>query len=125
MNITGHQVKRISPMLAVADLDATLEFYTKVLKFDVSMRSPAYSIVERDGATIHFMKVANEEVLKAVRGHTEIYVEVADIAPLWEHVSRFKNEYRIRDLFDRDYGMREFHIDDPNGCLVFVGQKIS
>ena len=23
------------------------------------------------------------------------------------------------------YGMREFHISDPNDCLVFVGQRIS
>ena len=124
MPITTPQVKRISPMLAVADMDATLEFYVKVLEFEVSLRSPGYSIVGRDGATIHFMKAASEEVMKAVRGHTEIYVEVAAIAPLWEHVSRFKKEYRIRDLFDRDYGMREFHISDPNDCLVFVGQRI-
>ena len=124
MPITTPQVKRISPMLAVADMDATLEFYVKVLEFEVSFRSPGYSIVGRDGATIHFMKAASEEVMKAVRGHTEIYVEVAAIAPLWEHVSRFKKEYRIRDLFDRDYGMREFHISDPNDCLVFVGQRI-
>lgn len=112
-------------MLAVADMDATLDFYTKILGFDISMRSPGYSIVERDGATIHFMKADSEEVMKAVRGHTEIYIEVTDIAPLWEHVSQFKNDYRIRDLFDRDYGMREFHISDPNDCLVFVGQRLS
>jgi catechol 2,3-dioxygenase-like lactoylglutathione lyase family enzyme len=124
MPITTPQVKRISPMLAVADMDATLEFYLKVLEFEVSFRSPDYSIVGRDGATIHFMKAASQEVMKVVRGHTEIYVEVAAIAPLWEHVSRFKKEYRIRDLFDRDYGMREFHISDPNDCLVFVGQRI-
>jgi catechol 2,3-dioxygenase-like lactoylglutathione lyase family enzyme len=124
MNITTSQVKRISPMLAVADMDATLDFYTKILGFEVSMKSPAYSIVDRDGATIHFMKAASKEVMKAVRGHTEIYIEVADIAPLWEHVSRFKKDYPIRDLFDRDYGMQEFHISDPNDCLVFVGQRI-
>ena len=124
MNIGSSQIKRISPMLAVADMDATLEFYTKVLGFSVSMRSPAYSIVDRDGATIHFMKATNEEVMQTVRGHTEIYIEVSEIAPLWEHVSRFKKDYRIRDLFDRDYGMREFHISDPNDCLVFVGQRI-
>jgi len=111
-------------MLAVADMDATLEFYAKVLGFEVAMRSPEYSIVQRDGATIHFMKAASDEVKKAVRGHTEIYIEVADIAPLWGHVSAFRKDYRIRDLFDRDYGMREFHIEDPNDCLVFVGQKI-
>ena len=111
-------------MLAAADMDATLEFYTKVLGFEASFRSPAYSIVGRDGATIHLMKAASEAVMKAVRGHAEIYIEVSDITPLWEHVSRFKKEYRIRDLHDRDYGMREFHISDPNDCLVFVGQRI-
>ncbi len=124
MSMAPPQVKRISPMLAVADMEATLGFYTKVLGFEVSLKSPGYSIVSRDGATIHFMKAASDAVMKAVRGHTEIYIEVADIAPLWAHVSRFKNEYRIRDLFDRDYGMREFHISDPNDCLVFVGQRI-
>ena len=111
-------------MLAVADMDVTLEFYTKILGFEVAMKSPGYSIVERNGATIHFMKAASETVMQAVRGHTEIYIEVADIAPLWEHVSRFKPQYKIRDLFDREYGMREFHIGDPNDCLVFVGQRI-
>jgi catechol 2,3-dioxygenase-like lactoylglutathione lyase family enzyme len=111
-------------MLAVADMDVTVEFYSKVLGFEIAMKSPDYSILARDDATIHLMKAADETVMKAVRGHTEIYIEVSDIAPLWEHVRRFKNDYRIRDLFDRDYGMREFHIGDPNGCLVFVGQKL-
>src|SRR5947209_5240378 len=118
------QVKRISPMPAVADMETTLDFYSKVLGFEVSWKSADYSIVKRDDATVHFMKAASEAVLRAVRGHTEFYMEVSDIAPLWAHVSWFKDNYRIRDLFDRDYGMREFHIVDPNDCLVFVGQKI-
>lgn len=125
MNAAAPQVKRISPMLAVSEMDTTLDFYTKILGFVVSLRSPAYCVAERDGATIHFMAAASEEVMRAVRGHTEIYIEVADIAPLWEHVSRFKKDYRIRDLLDREYGMREFIISDPNDCLVFVGQRIS
>lgn len=118
-----HQVKRISPMLAVANIDETLAFYTGVLGFSVMRKSPGYAIVERNGATIHFMLAADESVLKAVRGHTDIYIEVDDIAPLWAHVNQFKDRYRIRDLFDQPYGMTEFHIGDPNGCLIFVGQK--
>ena len=122
--LPSHRVKRVSPMLAVADMDATLDFYTAVLGFSVAMKSPAYSIVERDGSTIHFMKAADESVMKAVRGHTEIYIEVDDITALWEHVKAFKGKYKmLRDLVDRDYGMSEFHIGDPNGCLVFVGQQ--
>jgi catechol 2,3-dioxygenase-like lactoylglutathione lyase family enzyme len=117
--------KKISPMLAVADMDETILFYQNVLGFSPTMRSPEYSIMERDGQTIHFQKAASEEVLKCVRGHTEIYIEVSGIDSLWEHVKAFKNRYKIRDLFDREYGMTEFHIGDPNDCLVFVGEPTS
>ena len=117
-----YTARKISPMLAVADMEETLAFYHDVLGFTPMMKSAGYAIVERDGQTIHFMKAASEEVMRCVRGHTEIYIEVSNIASLWEHVKTFKNRYSIRDLFDRDYGMTEFHIEDPNGCLVFVGE---
>ncbi len=51
-----------------------------------------------------------------------IYIEVSDIDILWDHVRTFKDRDRIHDLFDRDYGMREFHIHSPEGCLIFVGE---
>jgi catechol 2,3-dioxygenase-like lactoylglutathione lyase family enzyme len=118
-------VKRISPMLAVANMEETIAFYQNVIGCNPIMKSPEYSIVERDGQTIHFMKAASEEVMQCVRGHAEIYIEVCGIHSLWEHVKTFKHRYRIRDLFDREYGMTEFHIADPNDCLVFVGEPTS
>jgi len=120
--MTTSTVKKISPMLAVASMEETIAFYQNVLGFTPTMKSPGYSIVERDGQTIHFMKADSEEVLNCVRGHTEIYIEVNGIHSLWEHVKTFKDRYHIRDLFDREYGMTEFHIADPNECLVFVGE---
>jgi len=110
-------------MLAVGDMAETIAFYQSVLGFNPTLKSPEYSIVERDGQTIHFMKAASEEVMRCVRGHTEIYIEVRGIHRLWEHVKTFKDRCKIRDLFDREYGMTEFHIEDPNGCLVFVGEE--
>jgi predicted enzyme related to lactoylglutathione lyase len=118
----AYTAKKISPMLAVADMEETLGFYQEVLGFTARMKSPEYAIVERDGQTIHFMKAASEHVMECVRGHTEIYIEVSGIRSLWEHVKTFNERYSIRDLFDREYGMTEFHIGDPNGCLVFVGE---
>ena len=114
--------KRISPMLAIADMEETLSFYESVLGFKPIMQSPSYSIVERDGQTIHFKKAASEKVMDCVRGHAEIYVEVSGIHDLWEHVKNFKDRYKIRDLFYQHYGMTEFHVCDPNDCLVFVGE---
>jgi predicted enzyme related to lactoylglutathione lyase len=115
-------VKRISPMLATDDMEASILFYQDVLGFTPTLKSENYSIVERDGQSIHLQKAASEDVMKSMREHTEIYIEVSDIEALWEHVKTFKNRYRIRDLFDREYGMTEFHIADPHGCLVFVGE---
>ena len=114
--------KRISPMLVAADMNETLAFYRDVLGFTPTIESAEYAVVQRDGQTIHFQKAASEEVLRCVRGHTEIYIEVVGIRSLWDHVKTFKDRYRIRELFDREYGMTEFHINDPNGCLVFVGE---
>ena len=116
-------VKRISPMLAAANMKDTVAFYQDVLGFTPVTQSPEYAIMQRDGQTVHFMKAASEEVMQCVRGQAEIYIEVSGIHSLWEHVKTFKNRHRVRDLFDREYGMTEFHITDPNDCLVFVGEK--
>jgi len=96
-----------------------------VLSFSPTVKSPEYSIVERDGQTIHFMLAASEEVMNFVRGRAEIYIEVTGIQSLWQHVKFFKGRHKIRDLFNTKYGMTEFHIEDPNGCLVFVGEPSS
>ena len=109
-------------MLAVANMEETIAFYQNVLGFIPTLKSPEYAIVERDGQTIHFMKAASEEVMECVRGHAEIYIEVVGIHSLWEHVKAFKDRYKIKELFEREYGMTEFHIGDPNECLVFVGE---
>jgi catechol 2,3-dioxygenase-like lactoylglutathione lyase family enzyme len=109
-------------MLAVADMKETLRFYQEILGFSVVMQSPAYSIVQRDGLTLHFQQAADEEVLRSMRQHTEFYLEVRGIRALWETVKEHKDRFRIRDLFVREYGMTEFHIVDPNGVLVFVGE---
>jgi predicted enzyme related to lactoylglutathione lyase len=118
----AYTARKISPMLAVANMGETLAFYQEVLGFTAKMKSAEYAIVERDGLNIHFMKAASEHVMDCVRGHTEIYIEVSGIRSLWVHVKTFQERYKIRELFDREYGMTEFHIGDPNGCLVFVGE---
>jgi catechol 2,3-dioxygenase-like lactoylglutathione lyase family enzyme len=118
----AYTARKISPMLAVANMEETLEFYQEVLGFTAKMKSAEYAIVERDGLNIHFMKAASKHVMDCVRGHTEIYIEVSGIRSLWVHVKTFQKRYKIRELFDREYGMTEFHIGDPNGCLVFVGE---
>jgi len=114
--------KKISPMLASRQHGGNHRVLQDGAGIQPDWNSPEYSIVERDGQTIHFMKAASEEVMTCLRGHTEIYNRGCGIAPCGSTL-KFKDRYRIRDLFDREYGMTEFHIEDPNECLVFFGER--
>jgi len=109
-------------MLATNDMKRTALFYETVLGFKPALESPEYLVLERDGHTIHFQNAASQEVMHSMCQHAEFYLEVSGIQALWEHVKGFKHDYKIRDLCDREYGMTEFHIVDPNGVLVFVGE---
>jgi len=92
-----------------------------VLGFTPTFKSSEYAIVERRWPTINFQKAASEEVMQCVREHTEIYIEVFWHSCFVGACEELQKPIQIRDLFHREYGMTEFHIGDPNGCLVFVG----
>ena len=119
------KIKRVSPILAVASMKETIAFYTEVLGFTGTDEDVPYAVVERDGCTVHLTLAADESVLEAVRGHAEIYIEVDDVEPLWEHAQKFSEKYKMKGLIEQPYGMKEFHVNDPNDCLVFVGQLMS
>jgi len=74
--------RRISPMLVVANMDEAIGFYQIELGFSVTLKTPEYSVIERDGQTIYFQLAASDEVMKWVRDHSEIYIEVSSIQPL-------------------------------------------
>ena len=113
-------VKHVSPILLVADMDEALDFYTRVLLFECVRKDPNYSIVRSGHGSIALRQADGDPPSAHAR---EVYMEVTDIEPLWNHVQQFKGQYKMRDLFDQEYGMPEFHVIAPNDCLVFVGQS--
>lgn len=119
-----YKAKVLSPIVPVLDMEDSIRFYTEVLGFHTSLRSDDYSILTKDHASLHLARAESPSVLDKTRGQLSIYLEVENVESLWSHVSCFRNRHQVRDLFDRDYGMREFHIIDPNGCLIFVGEPI-
>lgn len=119
-----YKARTLSPIIPVSNVSRSTDFYREVLGFETSVHAESYAVLTRGSASLHLTKAENEEVLKVTHGNISVYLEVEEIASLWAHVAAFRDRYKIRDLFDRDYGMREFHILDPDGCLIFVGQKI-
>ena len=124
MTTPDYQAQTLSPMVPMADVQRSIGFYTEVLGFEVAWQSETYSILHKGGASLHLQLASDPAVFEAARNHLSVYLTVAGIESLWAHVAQFKDRYKIRDLFDRDYGMHEFHIIDPSGCLIFVGEPV-
>ena len=56
-------------------------------------------------------------------GQMEFYLEVDDIDSLWDTIKNKLEGIKVKAPFDREYGMREFHVVVPHTeTLMFIGQ---
>ncbi len=103
-------VTRISPQFLVADLEQSIEFYTKKLGFEVSFRYGGfYAGIVRDGHSIHLKAAGGDQNLDVACG-------VEGIDGLYEDVKSHSVEV-TQPLRDMPYG-REFYIADPDGHVI-------
>jgi predicted enzyme related to lactoylglutathione lyase len=118
--ITSSRIKNMSPQLLVADIENSIEFYTKKLDFTVDFRfKEFYAGVSKDGYSIH-LKVgkpsAEERKNKRNNQDLDIVFSVEGLADLYEDCVN-KNVEIIQALRDRPYG-KEFYIGDPDGNII-------
>lgn len=106
-------------MIPSYDIKKTASFFTELFSFKLEMSEPSYIILSKDKLTIHLLN-AGEDI-----GQMEFYLEVDNINSLWESIKDKLNGIKVREPFNRDYGMREFHIEVPHTkTLMFVGQAL-
>ena len=78
-----------------------------------------YMIIYKNEQTIHILNAGTDI------GEMEFYLEVDDIYGLWNEIKDKLDGIKTRPPFDREYGMREFHLIVPHTkTLMFVGQAI-
>jgi catechol 2,3-dioxygenase-like lactoylglutathione lyase family enzyme len=127
--MTRAAISSISPFFIVADVPATLSFYSDKLGFEITFRGPApedefFGIVRRDEAMIMFKALGVEPVPNYGRKPAfswDAYLEVPDPDALAaEFASR--GVLFSMPLTDRgDDGVRGFVIKDIDGYGLFFG----
>lgn len=114
-----YKALHISPMVPSYNIRETAAFFTGILAFDTLMDADGYGIVYKDNLTIHILNAGTDI------GEMEFYLEVDDINTLWDNVKDKLAQIKVKPPFDREYGMREFHVIIPHTkTLLFVGQAI-
>jgi catechol 2,3-dioxygenase-like lactoylglutathione lyase family enzyme len=114
-----YKALHLSPMIPSYNLEGTTTFFKDILGFKQEMDTPTYAVLSKDGLTIHLLR-AGEDI-----GQMEFYLEVDDVDVVWSSVKSRLEGIKVKEPFDRDYGMREIHIAVPHTeTLLFVGSEI-
>lgn len=117
---TNFKIKKMSPQLLVADIERSVEFYTKKLGFDVDFRhDDFYAGIIKDGFSIHLKEGKPSRGKRENRRNNEaldIVFSVGGIEVLYEEISG-KSVQIIQPLRDMPYG-KEFYFTDPDGNII-------
>ena len=114
-----YRALHLSPMIPSFDIRETALFFTDLLSFTSLLATPGYAVLVKDNLTIHLLNAGTDI------GEMEFYLEVDDVDGLWGIIKDKLNDTKVREPFNREYGMREMHIIIPQTkTLLFVGQAI-
>ena len=115
-------------IVSVRDIDRTMTFYSELLKFENRFISEdkSFAIAVHGDAAIHFVQTDHTGALEATANHTAIYLWVKQIDEMYAMLRsqlEMLPKGRLRHLFTTEYGMREFHVKDPDGCALLFGEN--
>jgi catechol 2,3-dioxygenase-like lactoylglutathione lyase family enzyme len=118
--ITNFRIKKMSPQFLVADLERSIQFYTRQLNFDIDFRyEDFYAGIVKDNCSIHLKSVESageQEKRKKNTDHLDIVFSVDDIEHLYEAFSNKPIKF-VQPLRDMPYG-KEFYVADPDGYVI-------
>lgn len=125
-------LQSLVPNIAVKDVNATAEYYSKVLGFQVVNSIPssgqlAWAMLKVGNVTLMFQEEASlkEEYAHLrklpIGGCLTLYVFVDNVRALYEEL-RLKAKI-INELNITFYGMTEFAIEDCNGYILTFSQN--
>lgn len=122
--IAGHGVRfgRIAATLPVRNMSKSHHFYTNVLGFQRIFENGdpvGFMILKRDEGELHLTLQPDHKA--AVFNVAHLIVD--DVDTLHAICKRHKARI-IKSLQDKDYGLRAFVFEDPDGNRIDVGQVI-
>jgi catechol 2,3-dioxygenase-like lactoylglutathione lyase family enzyme len=123
-DVTDHGIRfgRIAAVLPVKDIERACEFYSKVLGFTKVFENGnpvGFIILKRDQAELHLTLQPNHKAAPFNVAHLMVHDVDALHAICQRHGLRI-----VKSLQNKDYGLRAFVFEDPDGNRIDVGQPI-
>jgi uncharacterized glyoxalase superfamily protein PhnB len=119
-------VKRVTPVLFVAEIEPCLKFWTERMGFTNAAQVPdgnkiAFVMLQKDGAEIMYQTFASQEKdVPAIsqiarKGPTFLFIEVEKLDPI---IAAMKGVDLVLPERNTFYGSREIGVKDPAGHFI-------
>jgi catechol 2,3-dioxygenase-like lactoylglutathione lyase family enzyme len=117
------RLTRACPLFPAADVETSAAWYRDKLGFNVGNLYPdhGYAILLRDDIEIHLWKCNDPKVAEM----TSAYIRPDDIDAVHASMQGAAEGGRISAPLDREWGMREFYVWDPDGNLLKFGVPVA
>jgi len=126
-------VKRITPVLLVRDIEPLLPFWMERLGFQKTIEVPdgnklGFVTFQKGNAEVMYQtyasveKDAPKDMAGAPKGPTYLYMEVDNLDVVLAASKDMKIVMPLRTAF---YGMREFAVQDPGGHFITFAQPVA
>ena len=112
-------MKRLIPMLPVASMPASVEFYRK-LGFAVEKRNDGWRWAMLVCGDCRLMVDESIHLHPGIPRTSVLYLYPEDIVRF--HAQLRANGIDVPELETSFYGMREFRMEDPDGNRLWIGQ---
>ena len=124
-------VQKITTVLAVENVQPSLDFWTQKLGFECTVTVPhedttGFAILAKDGTELMLQSVAS--ILADLGANTgevngrsaALFIEVADLGAIEQGLGDYPIEMPRRTTF---YGMHEIGVREPGGHFVVFAQR--
>jgi|SRR5215471_5036561 len=120
-------IVHVTPFLLVPDLQAALDFFTRVLGFVVPFQMENYAYLSLDAAGLRLLAERSATPVTREHGRTTVYIDVRDVDSLYTELQPQLATLPAQDVqspVNQRWGMREFSVRMPDGHWLTFGQDI-
>ena len=118
------ELTRTRSVLAVRNLAASVDYYTRVLSMAIDFTAPGWAFLSRGLFQLMLGECADAMPAGDTGDHSYfVYVTV-------DHIDEFHDELvrngaaLMQKLADKPWGMREFGVRTPDGHRIMFGQEL-
>jgi len=117
-------VTRVRCVLAVQELAASVEYYTRVMGMAIDFTAPGWAFLSRGSFRLMLGECADAIPARELGDHSYfVYVTVEGIDEFYGELAA-NGAALTQTLADKPWGMREFGVRTPDGHRIMFGQEI-